>query len=577
MSLKINTVKIGIIDSGIDISHTQLTRYLKKGTYIDNEFHHHQGFNDDIGHGTACADLISRIFEPGEIEFYIYKIFDSSVTTTIGRFKAAIQSAIDDNIDLLNCSIGTIDPDAKIELFDTVQYAINSGIILVCAWNDENITTWPANFSGVISVKSGEIKSQDEWGWEENLRDHVVFRGSKQRVKWRDGQHVFIAGSSFATALCTRRIAKYLSVNATEKHVNIVKSYLKENASVVTIQNNAPSEIIKWNSFYTRFKKVGIYPFHKESHGFVRYNKNLNFSIEWIADFKKSKAAGKFTDEVLENCNEHYLIHTGLPKNKGTIDGLIIGYLDKASSAQRKNLLEEALEYSIENEINVFSYLPPDNLSEWQARFKQNGLWLEIPIITYNNTVEILQSVKEKPVFDTPIIGVFGTSAKQGKFTLQLELRYQLLRRGYKVGQIGTEHQSGCFGFDFTFPSGYGYNQSLDIPLDFHIPLLRRVLSELDKGQNDVIISGPQSGLLSIDPYSYDNIFSQLYLTALVPDYIILVSNEFDESEFVSRITKYIEAVVGHSKILNICFSDFKNQKNKIVSRILNFLEIPVV
>ena len=183
------------------------------------------------------------------------------------------------------------------------------------------------------------------------------------------------------------------------------------------------------------------------------------------------------------------------------IDTLIIGYLDKASEAVQKDLLSEALTYALERKLNVFSFLPPTNYDEWKERFEVNGNWLEVPTINYNYVLEVLQKVPEKKAFDTPILGVFGTSSQQGKFTLQLALRYELQKRGFKVAQLGTEHQSGCFGIDNTFPIGYGLDKSVAMPFDFYIPYLRRVISELDKEGYDTIIVGAQSGLLSPNPY----------------------------------------------------------------------------
>lgn len=41
---------------------------------------------------------------------------------------------------------------------------------------------------------------------------------------------------------------------------------------------------------------------------------------------------------------------------------------------------------------------------------------------------------------EKPVIGVFGTSSKQGKFTLQLAMKSEFNRRGIGVDSIGTEH-----------------------------------------------------------------------------------------------------------------------------------------
>ena len=65
-----------------------------------------------------------------------------------------------------------------------------------------------------------------------------------------------------------------------------------------------------------------------------------------------------------------------------------------------------------------------------------------------------------------PVLGVFGTSPSQGKFTLQLRLREHLAALGLTVGQVGTEHQSLLFGMDDGFPLGHVNAVHLD-PADW--------------------------------------------------------------------------------------------------------------
>lgn len=224
------------------------------------------------------------------------------------------------------------------------------------------------------------------------------------------------------------------------------------------------------------------------------------------------------------------------------------------------------------NNLNAFSFLPPDQVDQWTEKFEEKGLWLEIPIINYSYALEILENVPEKKAFDTPVLGVFGTSSQQGKFTLQLALRYELQKRGYKVGQIGTEHQSGCFGIDFTFPSGYGLDKSLQIPMDFHIPLLRRVISEMDKSNYDLIIVGAQSGLLNPDPYYYGNLYSEIFCSAVIPDRVILIYSKHDENILINIIEEYIHAKTHQYVFAKISFEKLQNNLvfhvNKLVSRL---------
>lgn len=60
-----------------------------------------------------------------------------------------------------------------------------------------------------------------------------------------------------------------------------------------------------------------------------------------------------------------------------------------------------------------------------------------------------------------PVLGVFGTSSRQGKFTLQLILRKHFTELGYVIGQIGTEPTAALFEMDADFH--FGYNTNTDI------------------------------------------------------------------------------------------------------------------
>jgi uncharacterized NAD-dependent epimerase/dehydratase family protein len=558
-------LKIGIIDSGVDNQNERIMKFVGNGICINQNGTISDKFDDKIGHGTAVVDLITRNMNFNDVELFIIKIFDEELGTSKEKLFTALEIAIENQVDILNCSLGTIDVDAQFYLKDIITQIVIRGIIVVSAWNDENYTTWPANFSNVISVKGGELTKLDEWIYEKDKKEHFIFRGVPTRTNWKDGKKIFIGGSSFATALCTNLIATIIIANNIQKNLDHVISYLKQNAGSKKINDLTPSKHIKWNNFHSKIKKVGLYPFFKEMHSFVRFRNKLPYKISWIADFNTSKNSQKSTNEVLENCTEEIFINSGLPLEHYDVDTLIIGYLDKASEAHKKDMLLTAIEYAYQRNLNVFSFLPPQDYQLWKNKFEQKDLWLEVPFIDFEYGNKIIYEVPEKKAFDTPIIGVFGTSSQQGKFTFQLELRYELQKRGLRIGQIGTEHQSGCFGIDFTFPNGYGFNQSIQIPMDFHVPLLRRVLSEMDKGQFDVIVVGGQSGLLSPSFYNYINFFSQLILLASIPDRVILLHN-YNEEHLIERINQYIHSITGQNIYSYINF-------DKIIKNEISFKE----
>jgi hypothetical protein len=567
-----NKLKIGIIDSGIDISNERLMRFVRKGINIGLDQKTSLCIDDEIGHGTACIDLITRSFDDTQIGVYVYKIFRREKSVDVRLLENALHSALRDRIDILNCSVGTIDPGAQYRLQPYIESLLAGETVIVAAWNDDGYTTWPSNFPGVISVKGGTQTGQSEWVWEDNKKGHVIFRGTKQRVQWKNNKTIFIGGSSFATALCTREIIRQVLRNRITKHYVSVESWLKNSAAFRHRIDLKPSSSIRWNDFQGKVKKIGIYPFNKEMHAFIRFRQALHYEIGWIADLKRSRNADRYTDTVLANCSERMLIRNGLPEDPDGIDTIVIGYLDKASELQKTDLVEQTLHYAYSRNVNVFTFLPPRNEGDWFTKFTSASLRLEIPRIAYPDATHIIEHVPETKALDTPVLGVFGTSSKQGKFTLQLTLRYELEKRGHRIGQIGTEHHSGCFGMDFTFPSGYGAQYSMQIPYDFHIPVLRRVISEMDKGQYDLIIAGAQSGLINPDPYYYGCIYSELFLTATVPDRVILIFNRFDPPELVSRTEQYVYSKTGQPVFRKICVDQLldRNSNAAIVSTLVS-------
>lgn len=567
-------LRVGIIDSGIDTGDAQLMRFVEKGVNVKNGSSEYLSYHDNIGHGTACAHLITRSSDPNKVRLYIYKLFDKDSYIDLELFNNALEIARHDKINILNCSFGSIDPAAKEIIGEKVTELICNNTIIISAWNDEGYTTWPANCEGVVSIKSGDQKSQLEWGWERNKKDHFIFRGTKQRVKWKDNSLIFIGGSSFATALCTAQIAQeVLNGKLTVSFENVHKFLRQGAVSKINIELQR-SEAIPWNKFIHNFKKVGIYPFTKETHSFVRFKKKLPYEICWVADVKGGRAIGNTLNNVLPNCDDDTMVVGGLPKNPGDIDSIIIGYLDQASSMFKNDLLSETLQYALDNNLNVFSFLLPTNEEErWQNLFLHHGIVLSSPVINFKKGMEIINSVEEKKAFDTPIVGIFGTSAKQGKFTLQLALRYELLKRKIFFGQLSTEHQAGCFGIDFTFPSGYGAEFSLQMPLEFHIPILRRVLSEMDKSGYEFILVGGQSGLLTPNPYYYGNFPAEHFFTAVIPDHVILITNNSDPPELIERIKRYIYSKTGQNISFSISFDDIKTKGvEKVASAIVDHL-----
>ncbi len=148
-------------------------------------------------------------------------------------------------------------------------------------------------------------------------------------------------------------------------------------------------------------QKAALYPFNKEMHAFVRTRDLLAFELVGMADPVGKGLVGKDAGEAL-----------GLSSIGVRLQG------DLHELAEKK------------------------------------GLHLVYPSISPEEVECALQSDETYSPVDVPVLGLFGTSAQQGKFTLQLALRRRLLQMGYQVGQIGIEHQAELFGMAFDFLIG---------------------------------------------------------------------------------------------------------------------------
>lgn len=150
-----------------------------------------------------------------------------------------------------------------------------------------------------------------------------------------------------------------------------------------------------------------------------------------------------------------------------------------------------------------------------------------------------------------PVVGILGTSSRQGKFTLQLKLRELLLERGYSIGQIGTEPSALLYGMDYVFPMGYNssvYIQGFDV-----IRYTNYIINILCQKNIDLILIGSQSGTVPFDTGNIIqyNIPQYDFLAGTLPDIVILCINPFDDINHIARTIKFIESSVD-CKVLSL-------------------------
>ena len=553
---KSNNPVVVIIDTGIDVNNTVFNDRIKDGVYIEtinnSQFYvesyksNKDCIDDDIGHGTAIAGII-HLHCP-ESNFIIIKIFNSeNVCSSESKLIYALEYAVNNyDFDIINLSLGIPATSHNSKLNNICDYLYANDKIVISAFDNNGSISFPAAFENVYGVTNGmNCRSIDDYYVVDNRNVNICAKGNRQMVHWKNGAKIYSSGNSYACAHFTGIIAKYLysyDVGSNKELNNIIRNNsmgVIENKTT-TIKNNIQSK-----PSVSKYRKACIFPFNKEMHSLVRFSNKLSFDLVDIYDIKYSARVGASAGNLLKTkLPKDYIIKSINDIDWDSIDTFILGHMDdQYYSMQNRVSREELVQEIVDHDKNLYSY---DDVSDIINDDKYVSNHLYIPKVTKADVCPLPFGKLYKQ--DKPVLGVFGTSSMQGKFTLQLLIRYELLSRDYNIFQVGTEPSSLLFGFDLVFPCGY--NSTVSIERDDVIYYLNKNIYEKARS-SDLIIVGGQSGLIPREESNSSNFdFTQLeVLYGTLPDAAILCINSTDSYELVKRCMKFLESV-SDSKIL---------------------------
>ena len=159
---KLPEITVGVIDSGVDYSHEFFDGRIKsyQYDYVDDD----GDAMDEIGHGTHVAGIIADITLPN-VKLNAYRVANRRGDAYIDDIVSAIGQAIQDNVDIINISLGAEIPSESIEetmLKEALDQAIDKDIIVITAagnGNDNNQgidvgNIWPACYPNVVTVSA---------------------------------------------------------------------------------------------------------------------------------------------------------------------------------------------------------------------------------------------------------------------------------------------------------------------------------------------------------------------------------------------------------------------------------------
>ena len=178
-------IKVAIIDTGCDISHPDLKdRIIDVRNFTDDDKGVINNVTDYATHGTATASIIASSGKIIGVAPKCNLLILKALTRTGGKISwviEAIKYATQQNVDIINMSLGCPQPNA--EMYEAIKRAIAKDICVVAACGnngDNNPNTnelnYPASFNECVSVGSVRYsKSTSRFSASNNEVDLVAF------------------------------------------------------------------------------------------------------------------------------------------------------------------------------------------------------------------------------------------------------------------------------------------------------------------------------------------------------------------------------------------------------------------
>lgn len=565
-----NNLRIAVIDSGVDASINFETNTINRYS-VKRYFNTYQVIKDkcrdEIGHGTAIINILNTNLN--NISFSMFKIYDAILESEEERLIFTLNHILHcDSFNIVHISSGLTQPQNYYKLYNVCKSLYEKGVIIVSAFDNDGSVSYPAAFPFVIGVDLSDRQlALNEYEYVENSIINIRASAAFHRLKWISPPTMLAQGTSFSSAYITILVAR-LRQNSFYSFCDILNN-LKINA---VRSYDEPTYSLYDDAFIHSISKAIVFPFNKEIHSLAMYRNLLSFEIVGFYDIKYSMNVGKSicellphikTDDKIKDINE--LVWDS------NFDTIILGHCSTLNSITKKDWSKHVINNALRNGKRIYAFDPPP-LEIADENMKHAIYYPRVDLdMVPKNRFGKLRSIGK------PILGIFGTSSQQGKFTLQLILRNMFNLAGYKVAQIGTEPQSPLFGIDRVFP--IGFNSTVRIHGIQSITLLNEYMWDIAQNEPDIILVGSQSGTV---PFSFNHlsqfpIYQNDFLLGTQPDYVLLCINPHDTIEYIIRSIKYIEGLIDTHIIALVMYpiiQDVSDIGNRFQKRKLNNNEV---
>lgn len=555
-------ITIVVLDTGISDKFTDIIYDGYEMTRTNGEeFIVTNSIGIDLhGHGTAVANIIHSV--ESRLRIISFKIcnYDNEVdSTAITEALAYIHDYL--KVDIINISAGVTYINDLSGMKNICQKLYAKGVVVVSAFDNEGAVSYPAALNEVIGVDCAPVGETNVVTIENSIVN-ILIPTRYYRTFWNNGKRALLCGTSFACAYFSGIYGKYLLEGGT----NDAQKYIR-NISSKIIECKQSKELSKPNF---DIRKAIIFPVNKESHAILRNRSSLNFSVIGAYDDRLSGNIGKnFWGIIVQNFNS---LDWDLD-----FDTVILSYISEFEKTVNKNYIETIINkcqqyskklYTFENVFNNYCSSNNQTITDQCSQVFYPSI---------DNSVVPYHKFNKLNRLSIPVVGVFGTSSKQGKYTLQLDLIRCLRDQAYKVGFLATEPSGYLLSADYTFH--FGYKANIQLSQRDIIAILNEYLFRIQLDGSDIVITGCQSATVHYDNANINQFCIEQFgfLLGAEPDFCVLCINAYDEIEYIKRTISCIQSV-GDGKVLAIALypKDVLSTATNIVykTKTMNFDEI---
>lgn len=526
MEVAMKDIKIAVIDTAIDLNCTHLDL---SSIEIDNRFWTEQ---EDCtypkGHGTAICGIIQKYAPHVKIVLFpVSSNDDSSVLVNILNYIYERRIC-----KVVNLSLGFFCAGAKTTELRAIckkLYAI--GIIIVSAYDNQGLMSYPACFDEVIGVDTTKDIRGEKFIWVEGSPINVICSSEKKRVLWENGNKVYVKGNSFSVPYISSIISEmYCSADSS---VN-VKSFLKKRADSVQALHSINKKVKS-----VEVNRAIIFPVNDDTLPIMAFINDCAFNLVGVYDYKYSSKIGKKLSDV---CDYTFDIDFDIKSYddiewESDFDTIILGKIDDVQSSLQRDIIYQ-LQFNCKKYGKII-YLLDDNIHEFDNESKTIFSTRSSPMNAYPSTL-----LGKKWVNSIFKICVAGTGLDVDKLFIQLQLKRIMLSEGYNVGYLATHKSGYLLGADETFT--YDKKQFDIINEKDKALILNNLIHEIELENYDIIITGMLSEMIPSNSLSPNPIvFAQgTFLYTLQPNVVILVVSPDDSIKLIIRYIDFVRTII---------------------------------